>query len=258
VPDSDPISLPRVVLKRHHRAMSGDEGGGSQPQVFEDTDGRFWMVKAPNNPQNGQVLASEFVAASLGRTLSAAIPPAAICELSAELVADVKFADGQPWAAGSGFGSELLQSSPPSYAAGTHEPITNCASAAAVVVIDTLLGSHDGRQARACKDGEGWAVWAVDFGHDIGPGAWSRASLEALASPPALEDGHHWLSLATKEIMGELAETVSNITNEDFAQIVGAIPAEWGPSDDDRVALVAHLVRRREAVVTLIRQRVDA
>jgi hypothetical protein len=238
--------------------MTPDESGGSQPQVFEDTDGRLWMVKAPNNPQDGQVLASEFVAAVLGRKLVAAIPPAAVCELSVDLVADVKFADGQPWAAGIGFGSELLPSSPPIYAPGTHEPITNCAAAAAVVAIDTLLGSHDGRQARACKDGVGWAVWAVDFGNSIGPGAWSRASLETLPSPSALEDGHHWLSLATKEIMGELAETLSTITDEDFARIVGAIPAEWGPSDDDRAALVAHLVRRREAVVTLIRQRVGA
>jgi hypothetical protein len=238
--------------------MSGDEGGSSQPQVFEDTGGRFWMVKAPNNPQNGQVLASEFVAAVLGGTLAAAIPPAAICELSAALVADVKFADGQQWAAGTGFGSELLPSSPPNYAPGTHEPITNCAAAAAVVAIDTLLGSHDGRQARACKDGAGWAVWAVDFGHNIGPGAWSRATLDALPSPLALEDVHHWLSLATEEIMDELAETVNKITDEDFAEIVGAIPEEWGPSNDDRAALVAHLVRRREAVVTLIRQRVDA
>jgi hypothetical protein len=253
--DSD-FRLPTVVIRRHHRAMEGTEGGGAEARVFEDTTGRFWMVKAPNNPQDGQVLASEFVAAVVGGRLSAAMPPAAICELSDAVVVGLKFGNGVEWQAGHGFGSELLVSSPPMFAKGTHDPIVNAADLAAVVAVDTLLGAHDGRQARACPDQGGWAIWAVDFGHDIGPGSWNRSTLEGRADPVALEDPNDWFGHSTPQEWTELAERISAITDDDLAGIVAAIPSAWGPPDDDRSALVACLVRRREAVVTLIRQRI--
>jgi hypothetical protein len=254
--DRDSLSLPRVILKRHHRAMEGDEGGGTSPRVFEDTDQRLWMVKAPNNPQDGQVLASEFVAAVVGQCLGAAIPPAAVCELSNEIVTGLKLGDGNDWMAGDGFGSELLLKSPELFAPASHSPIVNAPALAAVVAVDTLLGAHDGRQARACPEDDGWAVWAVDFGHDIGPGAWNKSTLENSADPVALGDPNDWLAHSTASDCAELAAEVGSITDDDFAGIVASIPTAWGPSDDDRAALVAHLVRRREAVVTLFRQRV--
>lgn len=249
-------SLPRVILKRHHRAMEGGEGGGSSPRVFEDTDGRLWMVKAPNNPQDGQVLASEFVAAVVGGRLGAAIPSAAICELSDALVAGLKLGNGNDWQSGEGFGSELLVNRPPMFLPGTHDPIVNAADLAAVVAIDTLLGAHDGRQARACKQGDGWAVWAVDFGHDIGPGTWNRVTLEGSASPTALLDPNGWFSHSTVEEWRELAARLGAIRDEAFTAVVAAIPSAWGPSAEDRAALVAYLIRRRVAVVTLIEQRI--
>jgi hypothetical protein len=54
----------------------------------------------------------------------------------------------------------------------------------------------------------------------------------------------------------ELAETVRGITDEDFSRTVAAIPTAWGPPDEDRTALVAFLVRRRRAVVTVIEQHI--
>jgi hypothetical protein len=122
------------------------------------------------------------------------------------------------------------------------------------VAIDTLLGAHDGRQARACSVGSGWAVWAVDFGHDIGPAAWDRSTLVGSPDPTVLADPHGWFSLSTAEERGVLADALTAITDDDFDQIVAAVPAGWGPAADDRAALVEYLVRRREPVVTLIRQ----
>jgi hypothetical protein len=117
--DSDSYSLPNATIKRHHRAMEGTEAGGAQARVFEDTEGRLWMVKAPNNPQDGQVLASEFVAAVVGRRLGAAIPQAAVCALSDAIVSGLTFGDGTPWDPGDGFGSLLLAASPPQFLLGT-------------------------------------------------------------------------------------------------------------------------------------------
>jgi len=238
--------------------MEGDETGGSCPRVFGDTEQRLWMVKAPNNPQNGQVLASEFVGAVIGSRLGAAIPPAAICELSDELVVGLTFPDGRAWASGEGFGSHLLPSAPPLFAVGTHEPVLNGAGLAAVVAVDTLLGSHNGRQARACPAPGGWSVWGVDFGHDIGPGAWNRSTLLGSPDPTRLEDPNGWLAHSSTEDWAEVADTLSGITDDDFTRIVGSIPLVWGPAAEDRSGLVAYLVRRREPVVTLIRQRIGA
>lgn len=250
------FTLPRVVIKRHIRAMEGDERGGAEARVFQDTDGRFWMVKAPNNPQDGQVLASEFVAAVVGEILGAAIPRAAICDLSDDIVNGIKFQSDANWNSGEAFGSELLPMGSPEFAPGTHDQIVNGADLAAVVALDTMLGADNGRQARACPDPGGWAVWAVDFGHDIGPGRWNRSTLEARADPASLEDPNGWLAHSTSADWTGLADRVGSITDEDLARIVAAIPAAWGPPADDRQALVGCLVRRREAVVTLMRQRI--
>ena len=237
--------------------MTGDEGGGSAPQVFGDPDGNLWMVKARNNPQGGCVPASEFVAGMLGSVLGAAIPRTAICDLPAELAASVKHPDGREWESGPCFGSLLLRESSPQFIPGTHEPILNARALAAVVLIDTLLGAHDGRQARACRGDGGWTVWAVDFGHDIGPGNWNRSTLDAAPDPTALEDPRDWLRYSDPTEWSELATALGAMTDAEFAQTVRAMPADWTPTQDDRDALVAYLVRRREAVVTLIRHRIE-
>ena len=244
-------------MKRHHRALEGSETGGSEPQVFGDEGGRLWMVKAPNNPQNGQVLASEAVAAVLLKRLGGATPSTAVCELSPDVVAGLAFKNGVAWNSGDGFGSELMPTNSPIYAKGTHDPVANCANLCAVVVVDTLLGAHDGRQARTTEQTlAGWTVLAVDFGHDIGPGSWNRSTLTASAAPTELTDPNDWLSGASGEELTHLADSLDSISDADFGAIVSAIPLAWGPSTDDRSALVDYLVRRREPVVTLIRQRV--
>src|SRR5437764_606414 len=90
----------RRRAKRHVRKMDSatlGEGGGSQAQVLEDEAGDAWMTKAQNNPQGLRVLVNELVATTMGRRLGAAVQPAAILEVPAELAAEVMHDGGAPW-----------------------------------------------------------------------------------------------------------------------------------------------------------------
>jgi len=44
-------------------------GGGSQPQVFRLSDGRFAIVKFPENPQGEHVLANDYLCCKLAGIL---------------------------------------------------------------------------------------------------------------------------------------------------------------------------------------------
>jgi hypothetical protein len=182
--ENAPEWMPRVrTAKRHVRSMDAaqGEGGGSQPQVLQDSEGESWMVKAANNPQGLRVLVNEYVAAALGARLAAAVQEGAVVSVPAELAQSVTHSDGTHWTTDGAFGSRLLDSAAP-YTSDMLPSAANAVALARTVGLDTWLGQHDGRQARAIRCGDGYEIRAVDFGHGLGPPNWTAADLVLAAA----------------------------------------------------------------------------
>jgi hypothetical protein len=124
-----------------------------------------------------------------------------------------------------------------------------------VVAIDTWTTAHDGRQARALLTTTNeYQVFAVDFGHNFGPGTWDAATLVAHPAPTSLVDPNGWLAAVPSGTGPAVATRVRAVTDDDLRQLIGAIPAAWGLHSEDGEALFAFLSGRREAVAHLLDQ----
>lgn len=245
----------RVILKRHVRRMQGDETGGTEPQILEDTDGQFWMVKPPNHRQGGRVLASELIAGTIANRIGAATPEGVVCTVTTDVAGAVTFADGQPWAAGDAFGSALLNGAAP-YIATMGPTIENRGAALLVVALDTWLAAYDGRQTRVTTDlSTGHhTVYGVDFGHSIGSGSWDAATLAGQADPTGLIDPQGWSTALGTGMAASAAAIIRGVGDDDLRMALEAIPASWGVPKTDVEALLSYLVRRRDPVANLLDQ----
>src|SRR5207302_4789807 len=76
------ISSSTLIATGHMRAMRG----GAQSHMLTASDGHAYVVKFPNNPQSVRVLANEWIASSIGRTLGLTIPEPATLYVPASLV----------------------------------------------------------------------------------------------------------------------------------------------------------------------------
>jgi hypothetical protein len=113
---------------------------------------------------------------------------------------------------------------------------------------------HDGRQSRVTVNPAtgGHLVYGVDFGHVIGSGNWSAASLAAQPLPTALLDPNGWTAGVGPGCGSAAAAKVRSLADEELARIIAAVPAAWNVPVGDRDALLSYLAGRREAVAVLL------
>lgn len=71
---------------RSHRKMPG----GSQSHLMRCSDGDFYVVKFPNNPQGNRTLTNELVCANLATALNPPVPSSKIIRVDRESIAPLK------------------------------------------------------------------------------------------------------------------------------------------------------------------------
>jgi hypothetical protein len=71
-----------LYAQQHIRRMRG----GSQSHLMQASDDTFWIVKFSNNPQDIRVLANEFLASRIGRSLGLPMPEVNVIEVSDWLI----------------------------------------------------------------------------------------------------------------------------------------------------------------------------
>src|ERR1700754_1040634 len=88
--------------------------GGAQSQLMLGADGRLWVVKFQNNPQDVRVLANELIATRLAAGVGLAVPPCDVVEVTEWLVANtsdmaLELQHGRlPYNPGLQFGSQFV------------------------------------------------------------------------------------------------------------------------------------------------------
>lgn len=261
------IMFSRVLAVEQIQRMRG----GAQSHLMRCSDGRFYVVKFPNNPQGLRTLANEMLCGLLAQQLDLPSPPIAIVEVwdsFIEATKDLRIQCARsliPCQAGLCFGS-LHAGSWPLWKTGelnitmNHLPpdelanVTNLTDFAGMLVFDQWTCNTDGRQVvfvksespqqyRAVMIDNGFCFGSCEWNFPDSPlrGQYVGASVcRGLYSPEVFEP---WLS--------RLEIGISHSTIRDAASL---IPPEWYQQDHESLTrLVEQLDRRRHRTRELVR-----
>lgn len=155
--------------------------GGAQSQLMLGADGRLWVVKFQNNPQDVRVLANELIATRLAEALGLTVPACDVIEvtewLSAhtpEMFVDFGLGRKERCAAGLHFGSAFVGGLMPGQVMDfLPEPqlagVRNHGEFAGMLALDKWTGNCNGRQAVFERK---YRALFIDQGFCFNAGAW--------------------------------------------------------------------------------------
>jgi hypothetical protein len=237
--------------------------GGAQGQLMLGADGRIYVVKFQNNPQDRRVLANEFLATRLAAAAGLSVPEPELVEVSSWLVENspeleidlgrtrVRCQPGLQF--GSRFAGGMMPGQVVDYLPEEQmAEVLNRSEFAGVLALDKWTGNANGRQAvftRRPRQRRYKAVF-IDFGYCFHAGEWrfEDAPLRGVYfRNDVYREVRGWESfepwLTRLETMPE--ETAWAIANE--------VPPEWyGGDQSDMETLVNRLLARRGRIRELI------
>lgn len=119
---------------------------------------------------------------------------------------------------------------------------------AKLAILYGLAGAHD--QQVIYKNQSPHLAHSVDHGHFFPPGSgrWSESTLRGRTDfevDPKIDQA---LNLSPAELR-EAAECLEDLTDAVIAEAVASVPADWGITDAERVALADYIERGRDALL---------
>lgn len=224
--------------------------GGSQSFPVLDTEDERWYVKAPNNPQGGRVIVTEFIVSAAGRLIGAPV-----CEVQPMLIPDefagMRFPNGLELVPGVGSASRTIPNVVEEGTLGHGTEDDNHRRHAGVVALYDWCWGGDG-QWLYCASAEN-RVYSHDHGWYLPPeGAdWTEAALLADVDTP-----HPFPALPSDldlEELERLAGALEAVGREDLRRILAEVPLEWGIPSSELEATGYFLERRAPAVAERMR-----
>jgi len=244
---------------QHIRKMRG----GSQSHLLRASDNHFYVTKFQNNPQAIRILANEYLATKLGRSLGLPMPEVRIIEVSEWLVQNspgLRIDLGTvPVACASGlqFASRYV-ADPLELAVFDYLPesilinLANLEDFPRVLAFDKWTGNSDGRQAVFIKQRHERSYRAVfiDQGFCFNDGEWNF-----LDSPlrGAYTHNHVYQNVIEWESFEPTLSRIEQIDQAEIWHIAREIPPEWYRHNSTALTrLIESLYERRLAVRDLI------
>jgi hypothetical protein len=237
-------------------------GGGSQAQVFRLADGRFAIVKFPENQQGELVLANEFLSCRLAEALDLPINRAVMISIDERLLRLPRQNTQIPLTFTAGIRCGMIRFEQ-AQGAGAAQILTdsqNSAELHSVLVFDQLVSQMNAGQflTYPAQDGGAKRFAAHDYGYAFGgQPVWSAATLGGLpqpALPPTdpfsgqpYPDGSNLSSIIDK--LRKLTEVLIH------DELMKLDPPRWTATLPDVQALVPVLVARAQSLVQQFDQR---
>ena len=237
--------------------------GGAQSQLMLGADGKLWVVKFQNNPQDVRVLANELIATRLAAAVGLTVPASDVVEVTEWLIAnspELRIEEGsrrEKCSAGLNFGSRYVGGLMPGQTVDylpeeRLREVRNIAEFAGMLVIDKWTCNSNGRQAvfeKRPRERKYRATF-VDQGFCFHAGDWSfpdaamrgvYARNTVYAGVTGWESFEPWLTMVEEmpaEVLWAIAEQV---------------PPEWYGGDTSVIErLMEQLMARRSRVRELI------
>jgi hypothetical protein len=263
------LPSPKIVTAIEHiRRMRG----GSQPHLIRCSDGRFYVVKFQNNPQDTRILVNEYLGGKLASLLELPSPDISLIDVPQELVhrtPELSFElprQARPLAGGLAFGSEhpsrgssvhrtlqpVLELRPKSAAV----QIENISDLFGILIFDKWTSNTDNRQilcvARSPKLPTTLRMFMIDNGFCFGGPDWSFKDLpgHGLYLDRSIYATFH----ASQRLTPWLNRLEANVSLEKLTQITEEIPESWVKDGrDDLLRMVKCLYERKKKVLALVR-----
>lgn len=238
--------------------------GGAQSHLMRCDDGHYYVVKFRNNPQHFRILANELLGTRLAARLGLPVPPAAVVEVSEELIAGteelcMQLGRGRKSCEpGAQFGSQY-PGDPVAQPVSDYLPdeqlrdLENIADFRGMLVFDKWTCNTNGRQAIFLRSsGElRYRALMIDQGFCFNAGEWNF--------PDSPLRGIYLRSMVYSSVTGPesfapwLERLARQITPAILGEIAGEIPPGWYNFDQDALdPLLERLMRRRERITELL------
>jgi hypothetical protein len=255
-------------MNRHAESISAVQHirkmrGGSQAHLLRASDHNFYVSKFQNNPQAVRILANEYLASKLGRSLGLPMPEVAVLDVSEWLIQnspDLKIDLGLgsvPCANGLQLGSRYV-ADPLEAAVFDYLPeamlnrIANWQDFPRVLGFDKWSGNSDGRQAvfvKQPKERHYRAVF-IDQGYCFNAGEWNFPDSPlrgAFARNSVYERVTGWKAFEPT------LSRIEQIDQTEMWNVAQEIPPQWYEHDSEALSrLIESLYQRRSLVRELI------
>jgi hypothetical protein len=261
----DPAARPLLVaviegsssrVRALHDYPDNPRKGASQPLFMACDDGFDYVVKFPV-PGWTKALANELIGARLLSALGLPVPPAAVVDVSPELVSASGVLQRRAIAPGEYFGTRRLPAplDLSDAVAGSLHPsmVENRTDAAGVIAFDSWVKNTDrneGNLLLVSVKGSGTArfrMYAIDHGLILTGQAWTAESLAAVTRDPSRAGCHPFIERCVWDA-AEFAPTraaIESFSADGLRAKLFPVPRAWGLADAEGDAAVAFLDERR-------------
>jgi hypothetical protein len=228
------------------------------------SDGRFYVVKFANNPQNAKILTNELLASQIATYLKLPVPHCAIVDVPAELIERTKelvivtHRHKSPCQAGRAFGSRYIPLSNRwdtslkfMTTADLLSNIENYRDFMGMLVFDKWTGNTDGRQVVFVKRRNRFRAFMIDNGFCFNAGDWNFpdspirglfANRDVYSETNSISQFEPWLNLVEEDFNASV-----------LRKFAAQIPTEWIAIDRPLFEfLLWRLDRRRASVRELV------
>lgn len=215
--------------------------------VLGCSDGHDYVVKAMRRPNRDLAFAlvNDQVIGRFANAIGAPVPPVALVDVPAELIAAEPELAGIP--AGIAHGSRYVPRASATRQGIAHQNAPgNRGRYADLAVMYGWAGAND--HQFFYEDGTN-LVWSFDHGHFFPGGpAWTIQSLRA-AGPAAVDGTIQSACNLTASELGEATSKLSSVHRDDFTTAIGWPPEAWYVTLDERIEMAVYLHRRQTDLV---------
>lgn len=244
-----------LVATQHVRRMRG----GTQPHLMGCSDGNYYVVKFPNNPQGARTLANELFCANLAQLLNLPVPPSAVVNVSDDLIQrtrdlSIEMPQGRSVCqAGACFGSQYPNPEAvifDSWPKRRIHDVVNLTDFAGMIVFDIWTSNIDFRQVRFVKEDGCWRVIMFDNSLAFRGAEWAFCDKPRLVVNPLL---YVYEFIDGMSSFDPWLTQVESIEEDELWDATRGIPAQWYGSDAKSLRLLLEqLSNRRMRVRELI------
>jgi len=244
-----------VAAIQHVRSMHG----GAQAQLMRCSDGKLYVVKFRNNPQDVRILANEFIVSKLARLVGLTVPAPAIVEVEEWLVENspgltIKLVGREiPCASGLQFGSQyaidpimgrIVDFIPATFLG----RVRNIEEFAGILAVDKWTNNSDGRQAvyfRRSRERKYTATF-IDYGYCFNGGEWTFPDYPLRGAFPRNDV---YRDITGWESFEPWLSRMENLDKDLIWGVAGSVPPVWYNSQWDELRQLAETLIKRQAII---------
>lgn len=229
--------------------------GYSKPQHMLFSDGQTYVVKLKNNPSGTRILVNEYIAGNLGKLLKLPVVPFEVVQIEEAFIKESPILAKHKFQPGSQFASLYLDNCSQLVRNSRNEnvKVSNRQHLAEIIAFDLWIGNTDRKENNVLLEplehGE-FYLHLIDHGRCFSKALWTSKSLKKMPKMEIDLNVHKWCAgfLENAAELQAAIEKIKAIPQEAIHQVIESIPSDWDVTEEEREALVGHLVNARKCL----------